>query len=196
MKRPFKIAIAGTHSTGKSTFAARLMERISGMSLRAAVVHDSAQDARNLGFPILSEHTFESTSWLIGNAIRLEAEASLGADVIIVDRPVPDALGYLRAALSYTGRGLEDGRLERLERICETWVAEYDLFFVTKLEMSVPLGAGRDGNEQFRRAAAEAVCEVVERMVPRHLTLRHGQTAGAEDLALDSVRQYFKRDGA
>lgn len=196
MKRPLKIAIAGTHSTGKSTFAARLMERISGLPLRAAVVHDSAQEARDRGFPILSEHTFESTSWLIGNAMRLESEASLGADVIIVDRPVPDALGYLRAALSYTGRTLDDGRLGRLERICETWVAEYDLFFMTELDTSVPLGAGRDGDEKFRRAAATAVGEVVERMVPRHLTLRYGQTASAEDLVLDSVRQYFKRAGA
>ena len=193
--RPFKIAIAGTHSTGKSTFAARLMARIRGLPLRATVVHDSAQEARDLGFPILSEHTFDSTSWLIGNAMRLEADASLRADVIIVDRPVPDALGYLHAALSYTGRKLDDGRLERLERICETWVAEYDLFFVTELDTSVPLGAGRDGNEQFRRAAAAAVAEVVERMVSRHLTLRHGQTTGAEDLALESVRQYFKRAG-
>lgn len=196
MKRPFKIAIAGTHSTGKSTFAARLLERISGLSLRATVVHDSAQEARERGFPILSKHTFESTSWLIGNAIRLEAEASLRAEVIIIDRPVPDALSYLQAALSCTGRTLDDGRLGRLEQICETWAAEYDLFFVTELDTSIPLGPGRDGDEEFRRAAATAVGRVVERMVPRHITLYHGQTADAEELTLDSVRQYFERAGA
>ena len=40
----------------------------------------------------------------MAECMRQEAEASLTCDVILVDRPVLDALGYLQAALEVTCR--------------------------------------------------------------------------------------------
>ena len=184
MTRPFKIAVAGTHSTGKTTFVAGLKARLDEFGLRAIAVHDSAADARARGFPILAAHTFESTAWLVAEAIRLETEASLAAEVVLVDRPVPDALGYLIAALRHQDRSLEAGRLERLEAVCRAWAGEYDLVFVTLLDEAVPIGPGRPDDLAFRAEAARAVAEVVHAMVPGAIDLPRGGAPEAIEICL------------
>jgi hypothetical protein len=188
LTRPFKIAVAGTHSTGKSTFVTALLSALTQAGFAAKGVHDSAADARSLGFPILADHSFESTAWLMSQAIRLETEASLQADVIVVDRPVPDALGYLRAALRHQSRELDPGRVERLEEICRTWVGEYDLIFVTVLDDQVPIGPGRPDDKAFRRLAARCVAEVFEEMAPHAIPLRHGEAEAAVATCMAAVQ--------
>jgi predicted ATPase len=185
--RPFKIAVAGSHSTGKSTFVERLQAAMEPLRLRIGVVHDSAARARDIGFPILSQHTFESTAWLIAEAIRMEAESSLVSDVILVDRPVPDALGYLLAALRHTNRTLEPGRYERLETQCRAWIGEYDLIFVTELDSAVPIGPDRDNDEAFRIGAEKAIHEILDEMAPNRLPLRYGQTDEAIRICLSKL---------
>ena len=78
---PVKVGIAGTHSTGKSTFLRQLSERLEARSLQVGRINDLALRARALGFPILTEHTFESTLWIMSECMRQEAEASLTCDV-------------------------------------------------------------------------------------------------------------------
>lgn len=184
MRRPpFRIAVAGTHSTGKTTFLTRLKELFEQRGLGVAYVHDSAVNAQDKGFPILAEHTFESTAWLMARAIELETEATISADVILVDRPVADALGYLRAALRHTNRSISPSRMEALERICAAWSPEYDLAFLTVLDASVQLGEGRDGDALFRLRAAEEVTSVVDRFMPDRRLLPHGGADAALALA-------------
>lgn len=50
---PFRIAIAGTHSTGKTTFMGALSDELVQLGHKVQYVHDSAVDARDHGFPIL-----------------------------------------------------------------------------------------------------------------------------------------------
>ena len=187
--KPLKIAVTGTHSTGKSTFVGALKTALESLGLRVGAVHDSAARAQDLGFPILSQHTFESTAWLIAEAIRMEAEESLVSDVILVDRPVPDALGYLLAALRHTRRTLEPERYERLEAQCRAWIGEYDLIFVTELDPAVPVGAGRDDDADFRILAGEAIREIIDEMAPSKLVLRHGRTDEAIDICIATARR-------
>jgi len=180
--------VAGTHSTGKSTFVAALRPRLEDIGLRVAIVHDSAADAQELGFGILADHGFDSTAWLIGNAIRAEAVASLHADAIIVDRPVPDALGYLLAALRHQRRDLGPGEYGRLEAVCRAWVGEYDLVFVTELDEGVPIGPGRPDDAAFRSAAALAIADVMRELAPGALPLRVGGVEGAIGTCIDMAR--------
>ncbi len=144
MKKPFKIGVAGTHSTGKSTLASLVRRELEHKGLRVGQVEDLATRARDLGFPILKEHTFDSTLWIMAECMRQEAELSLSSDVIIVDRPVPDALGYLLAALEITGRSVEPRRLQELESIAVAHVGDYDVLVVTVVDKSLPLGPDRD----------------------------------------------------
>ncbi|GHC99921.1 AAA family ATPase [Novosphingobium pokkalii] len=187
---PFRIAVAGTHSTGKTTFLTRLKELFEQRGLAVAYVHDSAVNAQEKGFPILAHHTFESTAWLMARAIELETEATIAADVVLVDRPVADALGYLLAALRHTNRSIAPARAEALERICEAWAPEYDLSFLTVLDPSVELGAGRDGDALFRARAAEEVTRVVNRFMPGRHLLCHGGADAALALAITAFEDY------
>jgi hypothetical protein len=168
----------------------RLETELKARKFKPAYVHDSAATACDLGFSILRNHDFESTAWMIANAIQLEALASLKADVILIDRPVPDALGYLIAALGVTGRKLAVGKLERLEALCAAWVDEYDLILVTELDRSVPIGPGRDDDEPFRVAAAEAISDVLTRLAPGRVVVSAREADKAYRLAIDEAEKH------
>jgi hypothetical protein len=165
-KTPIKIGIAGTHSTGKTTFLGELETLLSAAGLTVGRVNDLARRARDLGFPILTEHTIESTLWIMAECMKQEAELSLSSDVILVDRPVPDALGYLNAALQISGRRLPNQRIGQLRAIAEAHTRDYDFMIVTVLDRSVPLGPGRDKNSNFRELAAEKIDELMSELVP------------------------------
>ena len=168
--RPIKLGIAGTHSTGKSTFLQTLAARLDGRA-RIGLVDDLARRARDLGFPILTNHTYESTLWIMAEGMRQEAELSLSCDVILIDRPTFDALAYLNAALSQTGRALATHRLESLTGIARAHVQSYDLLITTALDRAIPLGEGRDANAEFREAAATEVNRFIRSWELNSLTL-------------------------
>lgn len=188
--RPCKIAIAGTHSTGKTTLMGRLEKELAARGFIPQYVHDSAANARDLGFPILRDHTFDSTAWMMAEAIRLETVASLSSDVILVDRPVPDALGYLVAALEVTGRTLEASRLKCLDAISTAWVGEYDLILMTELDASIPIGPGRDNDERFRVAAGKAIASLLARIAPGHVIVRAEGADEALRIAIDTAERH------
>lgn len=187
IKPPFKIGVAGTHSTGKSTFVSNVAKALSAEGIAVAKINDLAARARDLGFPILSEHTFESTLWIMAECIRQEMEASLKAQVILVDRPVPDALGYLLAALETSGRSMEPRRLEFLRSTAATYAKDYNLLILTALDPSVALGEGRDTDEGFRSAAARHVTNVVREVAPDAVVLTVDNASQVADEAIAIV---------
>lgn len=154
------------------------------------IVHNSAVKARELGFPILYGQTFECTAWMMAVTIQLEMEARLRSRVLLVDRGVPDAFGYLLAALHHSHRILERERLERLERICANWIADYDLVVVTELDSSIPLGHGRDTDVKFRVAVNNAIQDIISRMAPSRLVLRRGQE---DEVLMDAAARVMSK---
>ncbi|MGY3038309.1 hypothetical protein ACVIIV_007479 [Bradyrhizobium sp. USDA 4354] len=168
---PVKIGITGTHSTGKSSFFEAMQRELKPLNLRVTRIGDFATRAKALGFPILRDHTYESTLWIMTECMRLEAEASLSFDVILVDRPVIDALGYLRAALELTGRKIEKRRLDALSEIANAHTPLYDVLIKTSLDSRIELGQGRDQDPDFRDAAARWIETLVSGVVPSALTL-------------------------
>ena len=152
-----KIGVAGTHSTGKSTFLNKLTDLLQADGLRVGRVEDLALAAKNAGFPILTEHTYESTLWIIAEVIKREQEQSLNSEVILVDRPSFDALGYLYAALSISSRSIPKEKLNVLEAITSAHAADYDIVILTELDTSLPIGEGRPDNDKFRAAAEKYI---------------------------------------
>jgi len=179
-KGPAKIGVAGTHSTGKSTLISAIQTRLAARGLKIGRIDDLAQRARDLGFPILTKHTYESTLWIMAECMRQEAEASLNSDVILVDRPVFDALGYLEAALEVTHRQIEQSRIEELRAIAAAHAQDYDLLVVTVLDSALPLGEGRDSNLEFRQAAGRHIDKIARQIAPTALRLT---AANSEQIA-------------
>ena len=155
----FKLGLAGTHSTGKSTVIDGIKTRLEAKNLKCAVVENVASEALALGFPILRDHTFKSTLWIISRVISKELESELSADVVLVDRPVADALGYLWAALEYHGAKLLDAEDSYLRQLVTIHSATYNLSLRTQVNAAMPLGAGkvRDAALVSRAAAARHI---------------------------------------
>ncbi|MDR3529923.1 MAG: AAA family ATPase [Rhodopila sp.] len=156
-RRILKVGVAGTHSTGKSTLLSSLKAQLEANGLRVTIVKDLARAARDAGFPILSQQTEDTALWIMAEGIRREAAAALTSDVILVDRAIFDAFGYLEAALQVTGRPRNEERHLILEELARSYARDYDLLVITKLDEALALGAGRDPDEVFRRAAGERI---------------------------------------
>ena len=185
MRGALKIAIAGAHSTGKSTFLDKLDTRLSARGLRVGRVAGLAKRALTAGFPILQNHTLDSTLWLMAEGLREEAALSLDRDVILVDRPPLDALAYLLAGLKVTDRAVDEPRLSRLQDIARASTADYAVVIFTELDPNQALGPDRDPDPIFRATAAAKVSELVARLAPHALRLRHGD----EDAVLSAVER-------
>lgn len=161
--RPVTIAVAGTHSTGKSTFLAQVAAQLRDQGLAVATVADLGEAAQRAGLPILTEHTWASTLWIITRGLSLEIEAWPQVDVVLVDRPIPDALGYYRAALDYRHEPPDPVRMAALTALVRDHVGHYDLIYRTVLDPTIPLGdnKSRDTNREFRALADWHVADVL-----------------------------------
>lgn len=149
---PVMIGVTGTHSTGKTTFLARLAHELRRDGIAVATVADLGEAAQRIGLPILHNHTFASTCWIITRGIAAELEAALHADVVLVDRAVPDALAYYRAALAYRQARPDPADVRYLEQLVAGHSTRYDLIFRTTVDHAIPLGEGkpRDTDRLFR----------------------------------------------
>jgi hypothetical protein len=108
---------------------------------------------------------------IMAECLRCEAEASLQSDLILVDRPVIDALGYLQAALQLSGRTLDSRRSEELMTIATAHTPDYDVLIRTALDSNIEVGKGRDLDGELRVAAATAIERLVNQIEPNALIL-------------------------
>ncbi|WP_191094148.1 AAA family ATPase [Nocardia colli] len=171
--RPVTIALTGTHSTGKTTWIKRLANELRRNRIEVAKVADLGLQAQQNGLPILSDHTWASTLWIIARGISNEIEAWPKADVVLIDRGVPDALAYYEAALEYRGQPADPHRVEQLEDLVTGHSFNYDLTLRTVLDPCLPLGIckPRDTDIEFRALADRHVEKVLNRLDIEHDTL-------------------------
>ncbi|MEU8003898.1 AAA family ATPase [Catellatospora sp. NPDC049111] len=178
-----KIAVTGTHSTGKTTFVTAVSSALQKCAIRVTVVSDLGEEAMNLGFPILYNHVPESTLWIMTAGISRELVAGLDADVVLVDRPVPDALGYYRAALAYRGDAAPGRWASYLLALSGHHAQTYDLIFSAQLDPSIPLGTNkpRDPDGRFRAMAAQGITDVLNELgIPGEPLTPHNHEAAVQ----------------
>lgn len=187
VERPVAVAVAGTHSTGKTTFIARLAHELRRDKITVAHVADLGETAMSLGLPLLGNHTWASTLWFMTKGISMEIEAWNRADVVLVDRPVADAIGYYRAALAYRSEEPESGRVTTLESLARHHSDNYDLLFKTTLDPTIPLGDNkeRDSNTRFRQLADLHVARALDDLDLQHELL---PVDGHDDALAHAIR--------
>ncbi|MGX7829773.1 AAA family ATPase [Actinokineospora sp. 24-640] len=185
VEQPVTIAVLGTHSTGKSTFLARLAHALRRHHIAVGTVADLGEQAQRIGMPILYNHTWASTLWFLTRGIAAEMEAWLHADVVLIDRPVPDALGYYRAALEYRGEKPDPLQLTKLETLVQSHSDRYNLLFRTTLDSTIPLGDNktRDNDSEFRVLADKNIGHVLHELNLAHDLL----PADGHDAALNKA---------
>ncbi|WP_169812197.1 AAA family ATPase [Nocardia xishanensis] len=188
--RPVTIAVTGTHSTGKSTFLQRLADRLHRDRIQVAVVADLGAEAMERGLPILANHTWVSTLWIISRGMSLEVQAWMQADVVLVDRPVSDALGYYEAALECRGQQPNPANIYQLEELVVRHARNYDLVLRTVLDPTIPLDLSKPRGTDlgFRALADRHVAKVTERLGIGHEQL----PADGHDRALVEVAAFIR----
>jgi hypothetical protein len=155
-KNQLKLAICGTHSTGKTSLLRNVESVLRERGYTVGRVAELAVEARKRGFPILRDHTFGSTLWIMARGITLELEAGLAADVVLVDRPVPGAMDYLLAALKHRGSHLEIHRTNYLRCLVKEHAGTYQRIFKTVIDDAKAIDSTkpRDMDPEFRLQVA------------------------------------------
>jgi predicted ATPase len=186
---PITIGVLGAHSTGKSTFLARLAHELRRRHIQVATVADLGEQAQRNGMPILFNHTWASTLWFVTKGISQELEAWAHAEVVLVDRAVPDALGYYQAALAYRREEGDPRALAYLRSVVRGHSRFYDLIFRTTMDPDIPLGDNkeRDRDDEFRTLADHHVERVLNELGIPHEPL----AADGHDQALERAVTYI-----
>ncbi len=165
------IGVAGTHSTGKSTFCKELKAGLELKDIRVETVPSFGALAVQQGIPLLTQHTYDSTMWFIERTLEAEHAARAKADVVLVDRPVIDAVAYWCAAVEYRGINIATHELETIGSLMINHGPNYTTVLATKLDHSIALGPGRDTDSWFRTAVDTHLHDLLDRHAIAHRVL-------------------------
>lgn len=185
--QPVRIAVLGTHSTGKTTLLKRIEMELRAEGITVARTGRLGKRAAGAGLPKMQHHTAASTEWIITQGVADElAAAAQGAEVVLIDRAAHDAIAYFHAALEYRGEAPPRLERERLLALASTQLPKYDLLFATVLDASVPVDTSHDYDAHYRRLVDQHVHRLLDQdSVPhQRVTSDPDSQAHAIDTAL------------
>lgn len=150
-----KIAIIGTHGTGKTTLAYMLAAYAQEKGFSAKVV---GEIARSNPFPLNENFDTDGAHWIISTQIKRELDAKREkTQCVICDRSTIDPIGYLRALnkpqTSYEG----------LRIFAEEWLKTYDhIVFVTPSGEAPQFDGVRSMDPDFKLEVHNQIASLVD----------------------------------
>jgi len=154
---PIKVAFVGTMSTGKTTIWEHYQQKFSG-DPTVAFVEEAARRYFTDNPHIVDRFAKEPQGKIQQLALDDEQKAhGSGAGIIICDRAVIDAVGYVRA------HGDKEGSEELLKRV-EFWLPTYDKFLLLN-PADVPFVADevrKEDEEKLRQQIHNTFVELFE----------------------------------
>lgn len=184
---PLRIAVLGTHSTGKTTLLKRIEMELRDHGLTVARIGRLGKRAAAAGLPTMQHHTVRSTEWIIATGILDETHAAAqGADVVLVDRAAHEAVAYFEAATAFRAEIPPRLERERLLILASTQLPKYDLLFATVLDETVTVDTSHDYDAGFRRLVDDRVHQLLANDVIPHqrVTSDPDSQAHAVDVAV------------
>ncbi|MCM3264763.1 ATP-binding protein [Streptomyces thermoviolaceus] len=182
-----RIAVLGTHSTGKTTLLKRIEMELRGHGLTVARTGQLGKRAAAAGLPKMQHHTVQSTEWIIAQGLLDETAAvAQGAEVVLIDRAAHDAIAYFEAAMAFRAETPPRAERERLLTLASTQLPKYDLLFATVLDESMPVDTSHDYDAHFRRLVDDRVHRLLANDVIPHqrVTSDPASQAHAVDVAV------------
>jgi len=136
-----KIAIIGTHSTGKTTLGKLLVEKLRQEGFRVNYLQELA---RKCPFPINEASHFEAQKWILENQFQHEKNLNLTDGILICDRATIDNFAYMK-------RAAKNQDLDKYEKLAVDHMPSYDFVFKTiKLNITAENDGVRSVNNEFR----------------------------------------------
>ncbi len=150
-----KIAIIGTHSTGKTTLIESLAQHF---SVQGKEVFILPEYARLCPFPINEETTLEAQKWILLSQITEENKIDHTNNILLTDRATIDNFAYMYRI------GKSDA-IENFERCAVAHMRTYDFVFKTqKLNLDAKEDGLRTTDFEFR--------DMIDRLIT-HLLKKH-----------------------
>ena len=123
-----RIAIIGTHCSGKTTICSELSSFYRKKNINIGVCEEVARKSWFLGRKIaLPELEIE----LLGMQVSEEMRATLNYDVVLCDRSVIDIVVYSRMFFSNQSNPKAISMLKSIEAFAKFYVSTYDIIFKT-----------------------------------------------------------------
>ncbi len=150
-----KIAIIGTHSTGKTTILENLSHYFQALGKEVVVLPEYA---RLCPFPINEATTLEAQKWILLSQITEENKIDHSDKILLSDRATIDNFAYLY-------RIGQSEAIENFERCAVAHMKTYDFVFKTqKLSLAAKEDGIRSTDLEFR--------DMIDRLIT-HLLLKH-----------------------
>ena len=121
MKR--KIAISGSHSTGKTFLLYELAKKYK-LKYPNKEISIVSEVSRKCPYPINENTPLESQYWMFSTQIKMEMDATKETDIVICDRSIADHLAYAKL--------VSNGLYESMIPFVKEYIKTYDkIFFKT-----------------------------------------------------------------
>ncbi|MFD9040836.1 AAA family ATPase [Streptomyces bottropensis] len=185
--QPHRIAVLGTHSTGKTTLLKRIERELRGHGVTVTRAGQPGKRFAAAGLPAMQHHTAQSTERIIAQGILDETNAAAqGADVVLIDHAAHEAIAYFEAAMAFRAETPTRRERDRLLTLASTQLPKYDLLFATVLDESVPVDTSHDYDVHFRRLVDDRVHRLLANDVIPHqrVTSDPDSQAHAVDIAV------------
>jgi nicotinamide riboside kinase len=123
-----RIAIIGTHCSGKTTICHELSSVFRKKNINIGVCEEVARKSWFVGRKIVQP---ESEVELLGMQVTEEMRAILNYDVVLCDRSVIDIVVYSRVFFSDKSNPKDLSMLKSIEAFTQSYVQTYDIIFKT-----------------------------------------------------------------
>lgn len=133
-----KIALIGSHGTGKTTLCYDLAARLKRQDRSVEIVREVA---RRCPLPLNRQTTLSAQQWILHQQIADEIAAADLCEVVLCDRSILDNYAYLVARL---------GPRDELEPMVAEWVRTYDFLFKVPILQAPRFDGTRDLSEEFQ----------------------------------------------
>jgi len=150
-----KIAIIGTHGTGKTTLAYMLAAKAQEKGLSTQVV---GEVARANPFPLNKDFDTDGANWIITTQIKRELDAKKQkTQCIVCDRSAIDPICYLKAIDS------PQANYEGLRIFAEEWMLTYDyIIFVTPSGEEPAFDGVRSTDQEFQETVHDQFAKIID----------------------------------
>lgn len=155
-----KLALIGTHSTGKTTIIKHLAETLSHQGIKTTVLPEFA---RLCPFPIDESTTLDAQAWIQEQQIKEEAKHHNPHGVLICDRSTLDNFAYMHRAVN----GKHD--ISAFEKRAAEHMKTYDAVFKTqKLALPAEDDGVRPVDSETYESFRQHIDELIHHFFEKH----------------------------
>jgi len=185
------IALAGSHSTGKTTLLNEVVKR--NNIFKFISITETARIVIDKGFPMAKDATIDSYVNYVNEQLKAELSARRNNyDILISDRTILDAVAY-----SQINKKLIDDPfiptyvIEMIERV---WLIEkefYDFYIYCPVEFPLIFDGVRDEDSVYQKMVSDHIKKLLEQYNVKHFVVS-GSVSARYESVMKHINSHIK----